>query len=268
MIATKPFRSKLTKTKDLFIPFIMAGDPSPELTIDLAVNLQQAGADILELGVPYSDPLADGPTIQDAANRALQHKMTLRKAIELVPEMRKKGVSIPVVIFTYYNPVLQVGEDAFFNHMKENDVDGLLIPDLPFEESEQMRDRCNKEGIEFISLVAPNSEDRVQKIAENANGFLYCVSSLGVTGTRKELNTDISSFLEHVKLHSKVPVAVGFGVSTYEQVKMLQQHCDGVIIGSAIINLIAAQQDALLNQETRQQALQAFKNNIMKMIGK
>ena len=173
MLTKTSFQGKLTKTEDLFIPFIVAGDPTPDLTIQLALRLQSEGADILELGVPYSDPLADGPTIQRAAKRALSAGMSLRKAIQLVPELRKHGVEIPVVIFTYYNPVLQIGHDDFFHLLEENGVEGLLIPDLPFEESEEVRSMADQKGIEFISLVAPNSDQRIKQIAEHAKGFIY-----------------------------------------------------------------------------------------------
>lgn len=258
------FNDIIKQTDFLNIPFIMAGDPSEAATIDLAVALQEAGAHIIELGIPYSDPLADGPVIQRAAARALKQKMTLRKAMALVPKMREKGLKIPVVVFTYYNPVLQLGEESFFALARENDVDGLLIPDLPFEESEQIRNRCLQEGIEFISLVAPTSTDRIQKIASNASGFLYCVSSLGVTGMRSTLNENIVPFLEKVKSYSDVPVAVGFGISNHEQISMLKNHCDGVIVGSAIVKIIEDLRDQLVSVDQLEydQAICSFANSI------
>ncbi|WP_347861331.1 tryptophan synthase subunit alpha [Salimicrobium sp. PL1-032A] len=232
------FQGKLTKESDLFIPFLVAGDPHPDKTIHYALRLQEAGADVLELGVPYSDPLADGPVIQKAAKRALDAGMSLRKAVELVPELRKAGVNIPVVIFTYYNPVLQYGHEAFIEALEENGVEGLLIPDLPLEESEDLNERTKAKDIELISLVAPTSEERIKRIAEQARGFLYCVSSLGVTGERKEMAPETLSFIEKVKEHSSVPVAVGFGISSNDQVQLMRKHADGYIIGSKIVKMI------------------------------
>jgi tryptophan synthase alpha chain len=261
------FNGKLKQSKNLFIPFIMAGDPSPEVTIELAVSLQEAGAHILELGVPYSDPLADGPVIQASAKRALQHNMTIRKAIELVPKMRQKGLTIPVVLFTYYNPVLQFGEQKLTQYMVENEVDGLLVPDLPFEESHSLKKACEEANLEYISLIAPNSKDRIKKVASNAKGFLYCVSSLGVTGTRTQLNNGLDQFLEDVMKFSTVPVAVGFGVSSSEQVKNIHGKADGVIIGSAIIKLIDQYGEELTNSVTRETALERFNAEMKNLIG-
>ncbi|KXG11033.1 Tryptophan synthase alpha chain [Anoxybacillus sp. P3H1B] len=245
-------------TKTMFIPFIMAGDPHPDITVELALALQEAGADILELGVPYSDPLADGPIIQRATSRALKHKMNLPKAIELVPVLRKKGVKIPIILFTYYNPVLQLGEEFFFTLVKENGVDGVLIPDLPFEESGPIRKLSAEAGVACISLVAPTSKQRIEKIASSAQGFLYCVSSLGVTGVRDTLPDELESFLMEVKQYSRVPVAVGFGISTSEQVSMLKNYSDGIIIGSALVQKMEQLGDRLLHEETKQEALNEF----------
>lgn len=250
----------------LFIPFIMAGDPSPELTIDIALALQEGGASILEVGVPYSDPLADGPVIQQAAIRALENGMTLAKAIRLVSEMRAKGLTIPVIIFTYYNPVLQLGEELLFSLLKENEVDGILIPDLPFEESRGLADQCESAGLSLISLVAPTSNERIEKIAASAQGFLYCVSSLGVTGVRKDLNNDIYVFLQQVTKHSRVPIAVGFGISNPEQVKALEPHCDGVIVGSALVKMIEGERKVLLNEKTKEKALSSIKTFVHSLI--
>lgn len=265
-IVQTSFQKRLQKEKDLFIPFIMSGDPSPDATIDLAFTLQESGADILELGVPYSDPLADGPTIQEAAGRAFEQGMNLEKSIKLVPQMRDKGVNIPVVLFTYYNPTLQYGLDSLFQDLKEHDIDALLVPDIPLEESGDLKSYANQYGVELISLVAPNSEERIRNIAEQATGFLYCVSSLGVTGERKELSPDISSFLDKVKSYSSVPVAVGFGISTNEQVNLMRQYSDGVIIGSKIIKLIHSFHDPLLKDDERPEALQKIKNELIELI--
>ncbi|WP_281186615.1 tryptophan synthase subunit alpha [Bacillus solimangrovi] len=260
------FQQRLVKQNNLFIPFIMAGDPSEEATVDLAVMLQEEGADILELGVPYSDPLADGPVIQQSAKRALSGGMNIRRAIELVPKMRQKGVKIPIVLFTYYNPVLQLEKDFFFALLQQNEVDGLLIPDLPHEESEEMRQDCKDNGIELISLVAPTSQKRIERIASEARGFVYCVSSLGVTGERKALDPRVYDFLEQVRHHSNVPVAVGFGISSYAQIEELSPHCDGIIIGSAIVRKIEEQAANLKSETNRQTGVQAVKEAVQNML--
>ncbi|KGX88145.1 tryptophan synthase subunit alpha [Pontibacillus litoralis JSM 072002] len=250
----------------LFIPFMMSGDPTPELTIELAYTLQQSGADVIELGVPYSDPLADGPTIQRAASRALAQGMNIQRAMELVPNMRKKGVEIPIVLFTYYNPVLQYGIERLMEQLQAHEIDALLVPDIPLEQRDAISGLAEQYGIPLISLVAPNSAQRVQTIVKQASGFLYCVSSLGVTGERTVLNPDIVAFLAQVKRHSHVPVAVGFGISTNEQVKSIFEHADGVIIGSKMINIIEEKRQQLVQEETREMALQQIKREIMQLV--
>ncbi|AZB43328.1 tryptophan synthase subunit alpha [Bacillus sp. FJAT-42376] len=250
------FQSLLEQNKKLFIPFITAGDPSPAATIDLALSLQNAGADAIELGIPYSDPLADGPVIQRASARALKQGMNIVKAMELVPQMRENGVRIPIILFTYYNPVLQLGEENFFALMRENDVNGLLVPDLPFEENERMRERCKAENLYFISMVAPTSSSRLKKIAQSSEGFLYCVSSLGVTGERKAFNENVFEFIKEVKAVSPIPVAVGFGISSGEQAMQMNEVSDGVVVGSAIIRQVEELQDELISVSEREQALQ------------
>jgi tryptophan synthase alpha chain len=232
------YQERLPKHEKLFIPFIMSGDPTPELTIKLALLLEQAGASVLELGVPYSDPLADGPVIQRASKRALAHKMTIKKTMELAGEMRKRGLKIPIILFTYYNPVLQLEEESFFALARENQVDGLLVPDLPFEESSRIRESCSEHGITYISLVAPTSKQRMNTITKHAQGFLYCISSLGVTGVRKDFSEALYSFLKEVKQESSVPTAVGFGISESAHIKQLKPHCDGFVVGSALIQKI------------------------------
>jgi tryptophan synthase alpha chain len=250
---TQPLQDKL------FIPFITAGDPNAEATIDIAVALQEAGAQAIELGIPYSDPVADGPVIQKASSRALKNGMNIIKAIKLVPEMRKKGLNIPIILFTYYNPVLQLEQESFFALLRENTIDGLLIPDIPFEESKELREKCQEHSISFISLVAPTSSNRIKMIAENAEGFVYCVSSLGVTGVRKQFDSSIKSFLDEVKLYSNVPVVVGFGVSSREQVEQLSEICDGVVVGSALVSEIDRLQTQLMNESTRKLAIDEFR---------
>lgn len=244
----------------LYVPFITAGDPHPDVTIELALALQEAGATAIELGIAYSDPLADGPVIQAASKRALQNGMNIIKSMELVPLMRQKGLKIPIILFTYYNPVLQLGGDSFFALMRKNTIDGLLIPDLPFEESEGIRIKCKENGVAYISLVAPTSSKRIRKIAEQAEGFIYCVSSLGVTGVRKQFDKSIASFINEVNTYSNVPVVVGFGISTREQVEEMTNICDGVVVGSALIREIERLQKPLLEESTREDALREFKD--------
>lgn len=259
-------KSMFRKVDKLFIPFITAGDPNEEASIELALSLEKCGADSIELGVPYSDPLADGPVIQRASIRARKNGMNIEKTMELAFKMKKRGLKIPIILFTYYNPVLQLGENHFFALMEKNQIEGLLIPDLPFEESEELRKKCEEHGIYFISMVAPTSQARVKKIAENASGFLYCVSSLGVTGERQSFDEHIQDFLRQVKQYASVPVAVGFGISTNEHVKKFSELSDGVIIGSAIIRQIEKLEPLLTNPETKQKGLEEFEGFIADLL--
>ncbi len=238
-----------------FIPFITAGDPNEATTIELALALQEIGASVLELGIPYSDPLADGPVIQRASLRSLKGGMTLEKSLKLVPEMRKKGLKIPVICFTYYNLLLQLGEDRFIQEAVQNELDGVLVPDLPFEESETLREKCREAGLALISLVAPTTSDaRLAKIGAEADGFLYCVSSLGVTGVRQTFRSDVFDFLERVRKASRAPIAVGFGISSKEQVDTFKDYSDGFIVGSAIVREVEARVDQLTKDESSRQA--------------
>ncbi len=259
-------KRSIPTTNFLFIPFIMAGFPDEETTIDLAITLQNLGASVLELGVPYSDPLADGPIIQAVASKALKQGMTIKRAMNLVGEMRKKGVQIPIILFTYYNPVLQLGEESFFALVQQNDIDGLLVPDLPFEESANLRNLCRAEGMTYISLVAPTSEQRIEMIAKEADGFLYCVSSLGVTGVRQELHDSVYPFLQSVKKHANIPVAVGFGISNSNQVSHLLPVCDGVIVGSALLKKLVDLESSLQNRKTKAEALEEFRAFVQSII--
>ncbi|SDH07398.1 tryptophan synthase, alpha chain [Alteribacillus persepolensis] len=251
----------------LFIPFIMAGDPTRSATVDLALQLQEAGAHILELGIPYSDPLADGPVLQRSAKRALQQGMSLKSAMDLIPEMRKRGLTIPVVVFTYYNPVFQMGMESFLETANEKGADGVLVPDLPFEESQDFTALAKDYQLANISLVAPTSTTRVHKIASHAEGFLYCVSSLGVTGTREVFPQEAYDFIHTVKEHSAVPVAVGFGISKPEHVQSLSGICSGVIVGSAIMKLVEKHANELAaGEEKKKEALQEIKTFVSTLI--
>ncbi len=219
-----------------FIPFITCGDPSLETTEELVYAMEKAGADLIELGIPFSDPTAEGPVIQAANIRALSNGVTTDKIFEMVEKMRKK-TSIPMVFMTYANVVFSYGTEKFCRRAAETGMDGLILPDVPFEEKEEFASVCRKYGLDLISLIAPTSHERIREIAKEAEGFVYCVSSLGVTGVRKEITTDIGEMVKMVKSQKNIPCAVGFGISTPEQAEKMASQADGVIVGSAIVKL-------------------------------
>ena len=223
------------------IPFITAGDPDLATTAQALQVLDQNGADFIELGVPYSDPLADGPTIQAAATRALKRDVTLEKVIQLVAEVTPK-LSAPLILFTYYNPILNRGIETFLKDIYVAGARGLLVPDLPLEEMDTLLDAATKVGIEVILLVAPTSPDeRIQAIAQRSQGFVYLVSVTGVTGVRQEIATRVEGLLTDIHKATDKPVGVGFGVSEPAQAKQLKDWgADGVIVGSAIVKRLAA----------------------------
>ncbi|MFP4974684.1 tryptophan synthase subunit alpha [Paenibacillus sp. CN-4] len=220
------------------IPFLTVGDPDVETTVAIISELEAAGADVLELGVPYSDPLADGPVIQRASSRALKNGVTLRTCLTVARQSRESGCGLPFILFTYYNPVLQMGLDTFFREVAAHEVSGLIIPDLPVEESEEVRERCAEAGIHLIPLVAPTSSERIARIVGGASGFVYCVSSLGVTGERSSFHEGVEQFIAEVRRNTDLPVAVGFGISSGEQVARFARICDGVVVGSAIVRKV------------------------------
>ncbi|MFY0543072.1 tryptophan synthase subunit alpha [Brevibacillus sp. H7] len=253
------------RSKTRFIPFITVGDPNLEASFHLVHALVEAGSDLIELGVPYSDPLADGPTIQRASQRALANRVAMPDALHFVGRLRQSGIRIPLVLFSYYNPVLQYGLDRFFADLAESGADGIVIPDLPVEENEEATKAAGRYGIHIISLVAPTSEARISKIGRQASGFLYCVSSLGVTGTRSQLREDLADFLEKVKANTSVPTAVGFGISTPEQVRELAPHADGIIVGSAIVQEIERNQELLRDPEQLQAGVEKIKTFVHRL---
>lgn len=220
-----------------FIPFITCGDPDLETTGKLVHAAVENGADLIELGIPFSDPTAEGPVIQGANIRALAGGITTDKIFDFVRELRK-DINIPLVFMTYANVVFSYGAEKFISTCKEIGIDGIILPDLPFEEKNEFQPICKKYGVDLISLVAPTSQQRIAMIAKEAEGFLYIVSSLGVTGTRSEITTDLSSIIKVVRENTDVPCAIGFGISTPEQAKKMSTLSDGVIVGSAIIKLI------------------------------
>jgi len=220
-----------------FIPFITCGDPDLETTAGVVRAAVANGADLVELGIPFSDPTAEGPVIQGANIRALSGGVTTDKVFDLVRELRT-DVTIPMVFMTYANVVFSYGAERFISTCREVGIDGLILPDLPFEEKEEFIDYCHQYDVDLISLIAPTSENRIAMIAREAEGFIYVVSSLGVTGTRSEIKTDLASIVEVIRENTKVPCAIGFGISTPEQAAKMASISDGAIVGSAIIKIL------------------------------
>ena len=221
-----------------FIPFITCGDPDLETTGKAVRAMVEAGADLIELGIPFSDPTAEGPVIQGANLRALSGGVTTDKIFDFVRDLRK-DVSIPMVFMTYANVVFSYDAEKFISTCSEVGIDGLILPDLPFEEKEEFLPLCKKYDVDLISLIAPTSENRIAMIAKEADGFIYVVSSLGVTGTRSEIKTDLASIVQVIRENTDVPCAIGFGISTPEQAAKMAGISDGAIVGSAIIKLLA-----------------------------
>ena len=221
-----------------FIAFITCGDPDLQTTAACGRAAVQGGADLIELGIPFSDPTAEGPVIQAANERALKGGVTTDKIFDLVVELRR-DVTVPMVFMTYANVVYSYGVERFCDRCVETGIDGMILPDVPFEEKEEFAPACRERGLSFVSLIAPTSENRVAMIAREAEGFLYIVSSLGVTGVRSEITTDIGSMVKLVRENTNIPCAVGFGISKPEQAKKMADLSDGAIVGSAIVRLIA-----------------------------
>ncbi|MDD3853685.1 MAG: tryptophan synthase subunit alpha [Syntrophomonadaceae bacterium] len=220
-----------------FIPFITAGDPSLEITEKLVIGMAAAGADLIEIGIPFSDPVAEGLVIQRADERALAAGTTTDKVFDMVRNIRQV-CDVPLAFMTYMNPVFTFGTDRFMQNCQETGIDAVIIPDLPFEEKEELLPACSQYGVDLISLIAPTSHDRIHMIAREAQGFMYCVSSMGVTGAREELNSQAGEMIRLVKEASDIPCAVGFGISTPEQAAQMARFADGVIVGSAIVKIV------------------------------
>lgn len=223
--------------KKAFIAFVTCGDPDLSTTAACVRSAVENGADLIELGIPFSDPTAEGPVIQGANLRALTGGVTTDRIFDLVRELRK-DVGVPMVFMTYANVVFSYGAERFFSTCREIGMDGLILPDLPYEEKEEFQPLAHKYGIDLISLIAPTSENRIAMIAKEAEGFLYIVSSLGVTGTRSEIKTDLESIVKVVRQNTDIPCAIGFGISTPEQAARMAGISDGAIVGSAIVKLI------------------------------
>ncbi len=225
------------KNGKAFIGFLTAGDPDLETTTECIIAMDEAGADLIEIGIPFSDPIAEGSVIQSANIRALKSNTHLDNIFETVKFVRTK-TDIPMVFLTYINPVFNYGYEKFFCTCNKTGVDGIIIPDLPFEEKEEILEYTDKYDIDIISLIAPTSEDRIKTIAKDAKGFVYVVSSMGVTGMRDEITTDVETIVKHIKETTQIPAAIGFGINTPEQAKHFAQIADGVIVGSAIVKII------------------------------
>ena len=229
--------SEAFKDTKAFIPFITGGDPSLEITEQLLYAMEEAGADIIEIGLPFSDPIAEGPVIQAANERALAAGCTTDKLFKTVKKARKK-VQVPMVFLTYLNPIYTYGKERFMERCRECGIQGVIVPDMPFEEKGELKEACKEYGIEIISLIAPTSNERIMAIAKEAEGYIYCVSSLGVTGMREQISTDIKGMVDKVRQVTEVPCAVGFGISTPEQAQKMAAVSDGVIVGSRIVKIV------------------------------
>lgn len=255
----KKFKKLKSQKKKAFIAYITAGDPDLSMTKKIVLALEGSGADIIELGIPFSDPLADGPTIQAASHRALLKGVSLRKIFAAAKDLRR-ATEIPVVFMTYYNPVLRYGVQNFVKSCKQTDVDGVIIPDLPCEEAKDLIRCAKKEKIATIFLVAPTStRPRIKNIVKNSAGFIYYVSLAGVTGARKSLPVEVASNVRRIKSFTKKPVAVGFGISNSQQARAVAKSADGVIVGSAIVKIIENNQK---NSKTMLLKISKFTKNL------
>jgi len=220
-----------------FIPFITAGDPSLEITEKLVIEMAAAGAVLIEIGIPFSDPVAEGPIIQQADERALTAGTTTDGILDMVGRIRQV-CDVPLAFMTYMNPVFTYGTERFMQKCHEAGIDAVIVPDLPFEEKDELLSVCSQYGVKLISLIAPTSRERISMIAREAQGFVYCVSSMGVTGVREEINTRVGEMVKQVKAVRDIPCAVGFGISTPEQAAQMARFSDGVIVGSAIVKIV------------------------------
>ena len=227
-------------SKKAFIPFITAGDQGIDTTEKYIRTMAKGGASLIEIGIPFSDPVAEGPVIQDASERALSTGITTDDIFDMVKRLRTgtEPLTIPLVFMTYLNPIYVYGVESFMTRCEEVGIQGVIVPDCPLEEKQELSHQAKAHGVAVISLIAPTSEQRIEKIASQAEGFVYCVSSLGVTGMRSDIKTDIASIVQQIRQYTDIPVAVGFGISTPEQAKAMAEVSDGAIVGSAIVKQI------------------------------
>ncbi|MEW6002718.1 MAG: tryptophan synthase subunit alpha [Nitrospirota bacterium] len=243
----RTFRRLKKENRKAFIPYIMAGDPDIEKTKDFVLIFEECGADIVELGVPFTDPLADGPTIQRASERALRNGITLKKVITFVRDLRK-NTHIPIILMTYYNPVFKYPEEIFVRDAKEAGIDGVIIPDLPPDEAGDLIKLSRRTGLDTIFLLAPTSkEERMKKVSKASSGFIYYVSITGITGALLQMDGSMEALISEIKKHTEKPIAVGFGISTPEEASAVAGLSDGVIVGSAIVKMINESPDELKN---------------------
>ena len=226
-----------TSNKKAFIGFLTAGDPDADSSVKFILEMAKAGCDLIEIGIPFSDPTAEGVVIQEANIRSLSNGMTTDGVFDIVRRVRQES-DTPLCFMTYANPVFHYGYDEFFSKCEELGVDGIIVPDMPFEEKEEMEGPANAHNVAVISMVSPTSEDRIKNIARQADGFIYVVSSMGVTGVRNEIKTDLDSIIAHIREVTDTPCAIGFGISTTEQAKEMASKSDGAIVGSAIVRII------------------------------
>lgn len=235
---TVKFDELRQKKEKGLITYVTAGYPDLDATVELAAAMDGAGTDLIELGIPFSDPVADGPVIQQAAQGALASGVRLSSIMRTAARIRSK-TDIPLIFMTYYNPVLQYGLDRFVEHSATSGIDGLIVPDLPREEAGPLLEGCRKEGVALIPLVAPTTTpERMEMICRDAEGFVYCVSVTGVTGARKEIDTDVANFTTGVRKYTHLPLALGFGISGPQLGARFSKYCDAVVVGSAIVNLV------------------------------
>jgi tryptophan synthase alpha chain len=259
----KTFKNLTNKGNKAFIPFITAGDPTLDITRSLILRLESAGADIIELGIPFSDPIADGPSIQKASLRALENNTSLKDIISMVSDLRK-DTQVPIVLMGYYNPIYKYGVERFVVDAVKSGVDGIIVADLPPEEASELISSARKHELATIFLVAPTSTtERVKLIAETSTGYIYCVSTTGVTGAREKVSDTLEPMIELIKEHTDKPISVGFGVSTPDQAREVSKMADGVIIGSAIVNLIEKYND---NPEKMLVSVEEFASSIANAI--
>jgi tryptophan synthase alpha chain len=225
------------KNGKAFIAFVTGGDPSLDKTEEFVVGMAEAGADIVEIGIPFSDPIAEGVVIQRANIRALQNGASVQKLFRTVRNIRMR-TDVPLVFLTYLNPVYHYGYEAFFTECESAGINGIIIPDVPYEEQGELKWIARNHNVDVISLIAPTSEDRIAKIAKDADGFIYVVSSMGVTGVRSEITTDLSKIIAVIRSVTSTPAAIGFGINTPEQASQMSRTADGVIVGSAIVKIV------------------------------
>ena len=227
-----------TSNKKAFIAFLTAGDPDADSTVKFVLEMEKAGVDLVEIGIPFSDPTAEGAVIQEANIRSLSNGMTTDGVFEIVRRIREVS-QIPLAFMTYVNPVFHYGYDRFFTKCEELGVGAIIIPDVPYEEKDEVEGPAKAHNVHVISMISPTSEERIKEIAKEATGFIYVVSSMGVTGVRKEINTDLGSMISNIRSVTDTPCAIGFGISTPEQAKKMAALSDGAIVGSAIVRIIA-----------------------------